>query len=301
MNRKEFITVSKSTANQFMKDDVPNTAGALTYFAFLSLFPLILLAIILTGIIVKPVDASDFVFNTMAQIAPGSRDFLADVMDQAFSNRNARGLFAVLSVIVLLFSASGAFGALDKAINRAWKSEKVPNLLVSTLINFAMMAGVALLLLGSLIVSLALTGVRSVASKIASETVLDQVFWFAANIGVSLGTVFAAFILVYRYIPRSDVSWRDVYMGAFLAAVAWTIVKELFGLYLGSTFAQYEATYGTLGAAFALSTWIYLSSIIIIAGAYFTAETARVRRLRREIIRQATGERKRSPWLERDA
>jgi membrane protein len=93
------------------------------------------------------------------------------------------------------------------------------------------------------------------------------------------------------------VSLRDVWPAAFVAAIVWTLLKELFGLYLGSVFAQYSSTYGTLGAVFALITWIYLSSLIILTGAEFSAESARVRRLRREVAGLPSSERRPSPWL----
>ena len=82
-----------------------------------------------------------------------------------------------------------------------------------------------------------------------------------------------------------------------LAAVLWVILKELFALFLGSQFVNYNAVYGPMATVIALLTWIYLSSLVILAGAEFASETQRVRRLRTELIEQATEGEKKSPWF----
>ena len=126
-----------------------------------------------------------------------------------------------------------------------------------------------------------------------------------SNFAVTLGLVYVVFVLIYRGLPRVDVTYRDVWLGALLAAIIWAIVKEGFAYFLGSNLIHYDAVYGTLGAVVALLTWIYLSSLIILVGAEFTAETARVRRLRviaglntgNKVEVESEDEEKKSPWL----
>ncbi|HUP27165.1 MAG TPA: YihY/virulence factor BrkB family protein [Chloroflexia bacterium] len=296
MNGKELVTVTKSTINEFGKDDVAYMAAALTYYSFFSLFPLLVLAITLTGVFVKPEDASSFIFTNVSRAVPGSVQPLEDVLAKAFESRNNAGWFALFGVVTLLFSASGAFEALDKAINRAWNSEKVPSFIMSKLISFLMIAGLGALLVISFAVSALLTATRTFTSSLIGEVPGSQVFWQIASIVVSLATVFLVFAMVYRFLPRADVNIRDIWFAAFAAAVIWTIVKELFAYYLGTQFANFTAVYGPLGVVIALLTWIYISSVIILTGAEFSAETARVRRMRVAATGQTPG-RKPSPWL----
>jgi membrane protein len=280
MTRKEFITVVKATWNEFGRDDVGNMAAALTYYAFFSLFPLIILAVTISSLLMGEDQARILIYDNIARILPGSSEFLSDAIETALGNRGANaGIFAAVGVITLLWSALGAFDALDKAINRAWKTEKYPSFFMSKLIGFGMMGVLAALVVASLIITAGLAAGRQIANNLIGHVPGEEVLWQIANFATTLTIIFVVFVLTYRALPRVDVTYRDVWLGALLAAIAWALVKEGFAYYLGSSFANYDAVYGTLGAVVALLTWIYLSSLIILAGAEFTAETARVRRL----------------------
>jgi membrane protein len=298
MNRKELLVVSRNTLKEFDKDDVSLLAAALTYYSFLSLFPLLLLAVTLAGIFLKPEDATKLIFQDVARVIPGATALLSEAVAEAFRNRANAGWLALAGIAILAFSASGAFGTLDKAINRAWGTEKVPGFLVSRLVSFVMMLGVAGLLVLSLMVSTVLTRTRAVTSRLIGEVPGSQVFWQLVTTAVSLGLVFLVFLLMYWFIPRAGVHVRDAWPGALLASVAWVVLKELYALFLGSQFATYDAVYGTVGAVIALLTWIYLSSMIILGGAEFASETQRVRKLRAD-LRGAGKQDQESPWFER--
>lgn len=301
MTGKEFIAVIKATGREFGKDDAGNMAAALTYYAFFSLFPLLILAITLAAVFVSsPADATRFIFDNMAQLLPGSGDTLSKALDVAFKSRNNAGILALVGVATLVFSATGAFEALDKAVNRAWKTEKTPDFITSKIISFFMMAGLALVLSVSFIITTALTTTRAITSDVLGEVPGSDIFWQTVTFAASVAIAFLGFLLIYRFLPRCDVLFKDVWLGALLAALVWSLLKEGFAYYLGSSFANYNAVYGTLGTVVAILTWIYLSSLIILAGAEFSAETARVRRLYAEVAAATEQEQtrgKNSPWL----
>jgi membrane protein len=283
MNRKEFLVVSRNTLKEFGKDDISLLAAGLTYYSFLSVFPLLLLAVTLAGIFLKPEDAAKLIFEDVAKVIPGATTLLSEAVDEAFKNRGNAGLLALAGIGLLVFSASNAFSTLDKAINRAWGSEKVPDFVGSKIASFLMMLGLAGLLIVSFVVSTLLTRTRAITQSLVGEVPGSQVFWQVVTAGISLGLVFLVFLLVYRFIPRANVRLRDAWLGALLAAVVWVALKELFALYLGSQFANYDAVYGTMGTVIALLTWIYLSSMIILGGAEFASETQHMRKLRADL------------------
>lgn len=297
MNGKELVTVTRATANVFFKDDVAYMAAALTYYSFSSIFPLLVLTITLTGIFVRPEDATRFIFENVAQVVPGSVQPLQDVLDTAFQNRSNAGWYALFGVITLLVTATGAFEALDKAINRAWATEKVPSFFVGKLIGLLMILGIGGLLILSFVATALLAASRTFTSSLIGEVPIAQIFWQIASIFVTLAIIFLVFLMLYRFLPRTDVNLRDVWLAAFIASVIWTIVKELFAYYLGSQFATFTAVYGPLSAIIALLIWIYISSVIILTGAEFSSETARVRRLRLAATGQLPEQRKPSPWF----
>src|SRR5262245_51808939 len=113
MDRKEFVTVIKSTYREYQKDDVSLLAAGLTYFTFLSLFPLLLLATSLLANFLKPQEVTDFIFGYVAQYAPGSTELLQTALNDALKHRSNAGWFALVSIGILVFSSSNAFGVLD--------------------------------------------------------------------------------------------------------------------------------------------------------------------------------------------
>ncbi|HEX9987804.1 MAG TPA: YihY/virulence factor BrkB family protein [Chloroflexia bacterium] len=300
MSGKEFVAIGKATISEFGKDDVAYMSAALTYYSFFSLFPLLILAITVAGSFMDPREATVFILTNTARVMPGLDDSIQKMLREIFESRANAGILALVGLGTLAFSASGAFDALDKAINRAWNSEKVPSFLIGKLTSFAMMAVAALMLILSFVVTASLATTRALTEMAIGKLYGEQIFWQIVNFGASVGLVFLVFLLMYRFLPRCEAKFRDVWVGALLAAIAWSLVKEGFAYYLGSSFANFQAVYGALGTVIALMTWIYISSVIILAGAEFASETARFRRLQLTAAGEKAQEserRRTSPWL----
>jgi len=297
MSRKDLFAIGKATFEELGRDDVSMLAAALTYYVFFSIFPLLLLSIIVAGFFLTPEDAMKFVFNNAAQVAPGSIALLTEAINKAVQLRSNAGLLALIGVGALAFSASNAFSVLYKAINRAWNTEHRPSLVMERVISFLMMVAAGLAALALLVLSAILTLIRSLTQESIGEVPGEQVVFQILNIAVSFVIVYVVLIIVYRYVPRTHVLFKDVWLGALLAAIAWTITKELFSLFLGSSFQNYDAVYGTMGAAIALLTWIYLSALIILTGAEFASETNRHRKLNSLAVQPDENERESSPWF----
>jgi membrane protein len=301
MTGREFVTIVKATVKEYRRNDIGNMAAALTYFSFFSIFPLLIVSITVAALVLgSRAEASSLILSNLGPLLPGSRDLLAEAITVAFRSRQAAGVLAVASVLLLVYSASSAFIALDKAVNRAWDTEKVPSFFVSRLIGFAMILGAAGIMLVSFVVTLALATSRAITTQLFGEVPGIDVLWQLANLAASIGLIFLILLMIYRWLPRSHVRVADVWRAALIGALVWTAVKEGFAYFLGTSLPTFDAVYGTLSAVVVLLTWMYISSIIILAGAEFSAETARVRRLR-----EATGASledrgpggRDSPWL----
>lgn len=299
MDRREFVTVAKATAREFMAEDVPYMSAAVTYYAFFSLFPAIILGATIATFFVSPEEAYQYVITGVGRFAPTLSDFLTEALREVIQKRDIIGWSALISSVTLLFTASGAFDAIDKAVNRAWRTEKVPSILTTKLTSFLMMLVVGGLMLVSLIVSAILGTTRTFTEEIIGKVPGEQFFWWAVNFAASIAIVFLGLLLLYRFVPRCEVEIRDVWRGALLSAIAFALAKEGFGLFLGTTFANYNAVYGTVGTVIALLTWVYISVIIMLAGAEFAAETARVRDMRAKLQHAVEREQpRRSPWFD---
>lgn len=289
----------KATAREFVKDDVAYLAAAVTYYAFFSLFPAILLGVTIAAQFVESDQAYGFIVERVGRFAPNLSEFLTETLDDVIGKRSFAGWSALFSSVILFFTATGAFEAIDKAINRAWKSEKIPSLFTTKLTSFLMIISVAGLMLVSLTASSALTATRAFTTYLFGEVPGVHLVWALISFTVSAGVVFLGLLLLYRFVPRCDIGVRDVWRAALVAAVIWSLAKEGFALYLGSTFVNYSAVYGTVGAIIAILTWIYVSVIILLTGAEFAAENARVRDMREKVQHAVLSEKEpsRSPWF----
>lgn len=297
MDRREFATVLKATGKEFMESDVPYMSAAVTYYAFFSLFPAIILGATVATIFVKPEDAFSFVINEVGRFAPTLSDFLTEALAEVIKQRDVVGWSALISSVVFLFTASGAFDAIDKAVNRAWKTDKMPSILITKVTSFLMIVTVGGLMLVSLLVAVSLTTIRDFTEQIFGDVPGEQFIWWLVNFAASTGIVFMGFLLLYRFIPRCDVEMRDVWRAALLAAIIFSLAKEGFALFLGANLANYDAVYGTVGTIIGLLTWVYISVIIMLTGAEFAAETARVRDMREKVRHTTERERPPSPWF----
>jgi membrane protein len=194
----------------------------------------------------------------------------------ANAGRHGSGALAtVIGVATILFGATGVVGQLQTSLNKIWEVEPRPGrgvlgIVRDRLFSFAMVLAIGFLLLVSLAISAALAAVDSYAASLlpGSEALLQVV-----NFVVALGIVTGLFALMYRYLPDVRIAWRDVWIGAAVTALLFTIGKFLIGLYLGNS--TVGSTYGAAASLVILLLWVYYSSQILFLGAEFTEVYAR--------------------------
>jgi membrane protein len=195
----------------------------------------------------------------------------AEVLQTMLANayHPAAGIIAsVIGVIVLLLGATGVFVELQSSLNKIWGVRRqaaggIWGFLRTRLLSFLMILGVGFLLLVSLVLSAVLTAV-SHHLPWAGSTALGQVI----NLVVSLVIITLLFALIFRLLPDAGIAWKDVWIGAALTAVLFTIGKSLIGLYLGSS--SVGSTYGAAGSLAVFLVWVYYSAQILFFGAEFT-------------------------------
>jgi membrane protein len=180
-------------------------------------------------------------------------------------------LATLLSVIVLLFAASGVFAELQDALNTVWGVAPKPGkaalwgFLRQRFLSFAMVMGIGFVLLVSLVLSAALEALQSYAWGRLDEMTF---VWQAAHQLISLLVITVLFAMIFKVLPDATVAWRDVWMGAALTSGLFIVGRYLIGKYLG-TFGV-GARYGAAGSLVALLVWVYYSAQILLLGAEFT-------------------------------
>ena len=253
-------------------DNVPMLAGGVAFFAFLAVFPAIIAALTLYGLIADPQTVAAQVRSLSDVLPQQAQPIIADQLQSVVSaSGRALGIGLVVSVLAALWSASSGTGNLIKAVNLAYDEDETR--------GFLKVRGIALLLtLGAVVfVLLTLTLVAVVPAALNAlplgplGTVIAQIVRWAALVIV----VVVALAVVYRVAPDRDAprfAWVSV--GSIIATALWIVGSVLFSLYVNN-FGSYNKTYGTIAGVVVLMLWLYLTSYIVLLGAEINAESER--------------------------
>jgi membrane protein len=203
------------------------------------------------------------------------RTFVSDMLTTASSP--ARGIFAtIVGVITLLWGALGVFNELQNSLNTIWEVEEeeeqeqgfigaIKKILFGRLLSFGMILGIGFLLLVSLVIS---AGLSAVQETMGNAIPLSEILLQILNLIISIGIITVLFALIFKFLPDADIAWRDVWLGAFVTALLFSLGKFVIGLYLGNS--TVGSSFGAAGSLVLLLLWIYYSAQILLFGAEFT-------------------------------
>lgn len=248
------------------EDGAGDMAGSIAYFATLSIFPLLLGAIALLGLFLPSQTVHDRIFDFVSQYLPGSNELIENNINSIIELRGSLGLFALLA---LFWTGSAIFGAIGRVINRAWGIYTYRPFYLRKLRNVILAIGTSMIFF----LSMASTTFASIV-PVVDLPVLDLGLIISRITGFAL--IFAAFLLMYKFIPNTKTSWSYVWPAAVLAAFLFEIARSAFSIYLTS-FASYDMVYGSVAVVIILLVWIYISAFIVILGAEFASEYVKLR------------------------
>ena len=264
----------KDTIREWREDGANRLAAALAYYTTFSLAPLLVLIIAIAGLAGGREAAQT---QTMAQVedllGTDGRDFVQGMIESA--SKPATGLTAtLLGAVTLLFGALGVFGELQNSLNTIWEVKPKPargildgikRFILKRLLSFTMVLGVGFLLLASLVVSAAL----SAFSEYIGTRWAFADFWLELiNFILSFIVITLLFGMIFKFLPEIKIAWKDVWLGAAVTSILFSLGKFLIGLYLGRS--EVGNTFGAAGSMAILLIWVYYSAQILFFGAEFT-------------------------------
>jgi membrane protein len=268
------VEILKRTGSDFINDESPRMAAALSYYTVFSLPSLLILILLIAGAVWDPEDVRG---GLAAQIdglmGAATAEQLRTVLDQAEQPGAGRGIAAILGIVALMFGATGAFIELQAALNRAWKVEPDPeqgglkNFIVKRVFSLGMVLSIAFLLLVSLVLSTVLAAFGDALGAMLPGTVSEYLL-LALNFGIALLVITLLFAALFKVLPDAEIAWRDVWVGAAVTTLLFLIGKFAIGFYLGQ--ANPGEAYGAAGSLAILLVWIYYSAMILLLGAEFT-------------------------------
>lgn len=270
MKLKDLIFLVKETAQHWSSDNAARLAAALSYYTIFSIAPILIIAIAVAGFILgRQTVQTRLLAQIQSYVGKSAADLIRSMIQES-NNSGASILATGLGIITLLLGASGLFGQLREALNAIWRVEPGPSgSLLSTLsqrlLTFLMVLGVGLLLLFSLLLDTGISAVNHFSSGLLPGISL---FWQIANQAVSFAIITLMFALIFKILPDTDIAWNDVWLGAIVTSLLFTIGKYLIGFYLGR--AGTTSAYGAAGSLVLLLLWVYYSAQIFFFGAEFT-------------------------------
>jgi membrane protein len=267
----DLLLLLKNTVKKWNADNCLRLGASLSYYTLFSIFPLILIVLFIIKLIYFNSDsARDAILDALASVTGGFRDDFLATLETATQTRQTSG---ILGIIMLFLGASWVFGELVSAFNIFWVVESrgrggPMEFLRMTFSSLSLVLAVAFLLLVSMILSAALTAIgKFMTAMPGGETV-----WAVGQVLVNFCVLTSIFALLFKYLPQTRVTWRDVWLGATLTGIIWSLLQFAISYYI--TLSRFK-NYGSVGAILALISWVYLSSQILFLGGEFTAVFAR--------------------------
>ena len=259
----------KQTGQDYVEDKVPRLAAALAYYALFALAPLMLVLIAVAGLVFGAETVRDSMSAQAGSLfGTEGGEFIDSMVENAGTGRGGTAA-AVFGTLALIFGAGGVFVQLQDALNTVWEVKPKPGLPIlerikNRVTTYAFVMAVAFMLLVSLAVSAAL----SALSKWNDALDGPPAVWLIVDWVVSLGVLTLVFAVLFKALPDAKVKWRDVWVGALVTAVLFSIGKVLLGLYLGRPSAA--ATFGAASALVLVIVWVYYCAQLVLLGAEFT-------------------------------
>jgi membrane protein len=268
-NAGPWRSIISHSLHEFHENDLFTSSAAMSYFGLMALFPALLLMLAMSNRIA----AATELLSHAVEVYPGSGKFLRETI----RSMSDVGTGAIITcVIVTFWAGSWVFAVIERALNRIWKTTSRA-FWHGRALTIGMIGIVGVLLVFSVLVTSLVVGLQDMAARLSPRQVAHyplllsagSAFWQIIFAIASFLITVILFVLVYRFMPKAEVTLRDTLPGAIIGGVLWEIAKYVFAWAL--SYFHYDQIYGSVGAVVAVLTWSYVSSLILLFGAQLTA------------------------------
>ncbi len=275
LNARRLGRLLREAASAWVDNRAPSMGAALAYYTMFSVAPLLLIVISVAGLVFGTDAARGEITAQLRGLIGDSGARLVEGLVES-ADRPAQGLLSTLAgAVLLVIGATTVFAELQDALDHIWRAPQRAGgglwaLLRARLLSLGLILGMGFLTMVSLLLSAALSALGKwwgpwFGHWLLLAELLNQAIGFAL--------VTAMFAMIYKLMPRARVAWADVWLGAVVTSLLFTLGKFLIGLYLGRT--GLGSVFGAAGSLVAMLAWVYYSAQIFLLGAEFTWAYAR--------------------------
>ena len=265
--------ILKSAVEGYIAHGALSWGAAIAFYVVTSLAPVLLIVVAVAGIVFGQDAVRGGLVQQLSGLFGQQGGELIETMLASSSDKTSGATASMLGVIMVLVTASGVFSEMQTGLNQAWqvKTPDQPVLLMlrARAASLGLVAALGFLLMVSLAASAALS---ALGTYLGGRTSFAPLLLAALNTLISLGLFTLLFAAIYKVLPDTPISWREVGVGALITAVLFTIGKSLIGWYLGTTAAS--SGYGAAGALILILLWAYYCAQIFLFGAELTRAVA---------------------------
>jgi membrane protein len=261
----------KLVLREFINDHPFQKAAAISYYTLLSLAPLLLVVIGAAAIVLDRDTVQVQLLAEIQKLVGNEGAEVARTVLERAGNTQKGVISLAIGLFTLFLGATTVFIQLQTVLNQIWKVKKENNkssiwaFFRKRVLSLTMILGIGFLLLVSLLASSILSAaIVFFGPYLPIPPVLLHLF----DIGLSIGIITLLVAMMFKYLPDAPVAWKDVWIGAAITALLFTMGKFLIGLYLGH--ASIGSAYGAAGSVIVLMVWVNYATLIILLGAEIT-------------------------------
>jgi membrane protein len=267
----------KEAASDWSDDKAPRLGAALAYYTVFSLSPILVLTLSIAGAIFGGEFVQSHFGHQLDSFLGKEGSSAVQSLVKGAQEPEGRSLATIFSVVTLLIGAAGVFIQLKDALNSIWEVEVKPGIsfwrrILNYIFSFSMVMAIAFLFLVSLLITTVLAAMTSAVKDIIPG---PDVVAHVVDAIISLAMVILLFALIFKYLPDVKIAWTDVWLGASLTGLLFTLGKYLISAYLSTS--AVSSSYGAAGSLVVILVWCYYSSQILFFGAELTQVCARFR------------------------
>lgn len=285
---RDWTMLFRAAVDSWLGDRAPSMGAAIAYYTVFSLAPVLILIIAVAGLAFGKQAAEGALFGEIASLVGNESAGAVQALLRSASGTGSGILATVIGLLALLIAATGVFGELQAAFNVIWKAPPATGtglwkLAKVRLRSLSLILVIGLLLVTSLAMTAALAAFSDDLHRLlpALPAVLQTL-----NFLLSFGLTTVLFAMMFKILPDAPVEWEDVWIGAAVTSLLFTIGKYFIGLYIGSS--GVTSTYHAAGALVLILVWIYYSAQILLFGAEFAKAYGDRRRAKRTGGRSGT-------------
>lgn len=266
-----FLRFNRQVFSEYVSDNVLKYSASLAYYTTLSLAPMLIIIIYVSGMLFGKEAMSGQIYTEMKGLVGNDAALQIQNTIQNIHLSKDTPVATTISLIVLLIGATGIFAEIQDSLNKIW-GLKLTNkstwlkMITDRLISFSLIISLGFVLVVSLLLSAVVMAVSQRINHFIGGN--GEIMLMVLENGISILVTTIVFATIFKVLPDAKIKWKDVIIGAFITSLLFMIGKIVIGYYLGKS--NLATVFGAAGSVIIIMIWVYYSSATLYLGAVFT-------------------------------